>query len=123
MYCTLTCRIPVPIIKQLLDFDLREAKPELRSIHDLHWKEGRKLPKKTTKQTLNDIKKLHEAGRLPATTEELAIFIGVHVEQYGYAVSYLIKKGYCKQVDEVPSIKRPRRKVLRFNITGKGLDS
>lgn len=120
MYCTLTCQIPVPIVKQLQAFDIKESK-QLTSIHELHWKEGRKLPKKTTKQTLNDIKKLHEAGRLPATTEELAIFIGVHVEQYGYAVSYLIKKGYCKQVDEVPSIKRPRRKVLRFNITDKGL--
>lgn len=121
MYCTLTCRIPASIVKQLLDFDIREAKPELRSIHDLHWKEGRKLPKKGAIETLNFIKAMHKAGKLPATTEELAHFSNVHVEQYGSSISYLLKKSYITKVDLVSSMKRGGRQVIRFQITDKGL--
>lgn len=121
MYCTLTCHIPVPILQQILAFDIREAKPELRSIHDLPWKEGRKLPKKEVMETLNCIKAMHKAGKLPATTEELAHFSNVHVAQYGSSMTYLRKKEYIKDVDLVPSMKRGGRQVIRFQITDKGL--
>jgi len=121
MYCPLTCRIPVPIVKQVLSFYSQEAKPELRSIHDLPWKEGRKLPKKEVMETLNAIKAMHKAGKLPATTEELAHFSNVHVAQYGSSMTYLRKKEYIKDVDLVPSMKRRGRQVIRFQITDKGL--
>lgn len=121
MYCTLTCRIPIPIINQLLAFDIKHAKPELKSIHDLHWKEGRKLPKKGAMETLRFIRSMHVQGKLPATTEELAHFSNVHVEQYGSTMSYLLKKGYIKKVDLVSSMKREGRQVIRFQLTDKGL--
>lgn len=121
MYCPSTCRIPVPIVKQVLAFYSQEAKPELRSIHDLPWKEGRKLPKKEVMETLNAIKAMHKAGKLPATTEELAHFSNVHVAQYGSSMTYLRKKEYIKDVDLVPSMKRGGRQVIRFQITDKGL--
>ena len=121
MYCPSTCHIPVPIVKQILAFYTQEAKPELRSINDLPWKEGRKLPKKEVMETLNAIKAMHKAGKLPATTEELAHFSNVHVAQYGSSMTYLRKKEYIKDVDLVPSMKRGGRQVIRFQITDKGL--
>ena len=121
MYCPSTCHIPVPIVKQVLAFYSQEAKPELSSIHDLPWKEGRKLPKKEVMETLNAIKAMYKAGKLPATTEELAHFSNVHVAQYGSSMTYLRKKEYIKDVDLVPSMKCSGRQVIRFQITDKGL--
>ena len=121
MYCTLTCHIPVPIVEQVLAFYSQEAKPALRSIHDLPWKEGRKLPKKGAIETLNFIKAMHKAGKLPATTEELAHFSNAYVAQYCSTISQLLKKSYIKKVDLVPSRKCGRRQVFRFQITDKGL--
>ena len=121
MYCPSTCYIPVPIVKQILAFNIREAKPELRSIHDLHWKEGSKLPRKGAMETLSFIKAMYKAGKLPATTEELAHFSNVHVAQYGSTISYLLKKSYIEKVDLVSSMKRGGRQVIRFQITDKGL--
>lgn len=121
MYCPSTYRIPVPIVEQILAFNRRDAKPEPGSIHDLHWKEGSKLPKKTLKETLSVIKAMHKAGKLPATAEDLAHFSNVHVTQYAKTISYLLKREYIQKVDLVPSRKRGGRQVIRFQITDKGL--
>lgn len=121
MYCPSTCHIPVPIVQQILAFYTQEAKPEQRSINDLPWKEGCKLPKKEAMETLNIIKAMYKAGKLPATTEELAHFSNVHVAQYGSSMTYLRKKEYIKKVDLVPSMKLRGRQVIRFQITDKGL--